>query len=161
MSRDGRGIPGRIVLKNQPRLRLVDVIRRRRTTLKTLANELGLTTYSRLETWCDRMGLVPPPEEEFNVTFPTGVNNPQEGVIPPSSVITEQTGLDSNEDTDYTPGTVDEPIGPSQKKRRARKDDHPSTNEDLASSLPTGITDNDASFVILPMLDCSDTGQFK
>jgi len=127
MSRDGRGNPGRIVLKNQPRLRLVDVVRRRRTTLKALVNELGLTTYAGLEIWCARMGMVPPSEADFNLLFPPAarVNSPREGVIvleaPP--ILSEATG---RELPAQPPEGPLEPSEPSQKKRRPRKDDQPS-----------------------------------
>lgn len=129
MKRDGRGNPGRIVLKNVPRLRLVDVLRRRRTTLKALVAELGLTTYSGLEIWCGRMGIVAPPEADFNLIFPPApaarVNSPREGVIvleaPP--VIAEATGRELPEPP--SEGAC-EPSEPSQKKRRARKDGQPS-----------------------------------
>lgn len=127
MSRDGRGNPGRIVLKNVPRLRLVDVVRRRRTTLKALIDELGLTTYTGLDIWCARMGIVPPPEADFNLLFPpeTRVNSPREGVIvleaPP--VIAESTGRELP--AAASDGLL-EPPEPSQKKRRPRKDDQPS-----------------------------------
>jgi len=127
MSRDGRGNPGRIVLKNVPRLRLVDVVRRRRTTLKALVNELGLTTYAGLEIWCARMGMVPPPEADFNLLFlPSArVNSPREGVIvlEAPSIVSESTG---RELPAQPPEGPLEPSEPSQKKRRPRKDDQPS-----------------------------------
>ncbi len=110
------------MLKNEPRLRLVDVLRRRRTTLKALVTELGLTTYSGLEIWCGRMGIVAPPEVDFNLIFSSApearVNSPREGVIvlEPPPVIAESTGRE-------LPSEVGcEPTEASQKKRKARKD---------------------------------------
>jgi hypothetical protein len=128
MSRDGRGRPGRIVLKNQPRLRLADVLRRRRSTLKALVGELGVSTYAGLEIWCARMGLVPPTDDEFSVIFPSKVNSPQEGVIvlTPPPVIAEPTGQPIDVEPIKEPETVEEPTEPSQKKRRGRKDGLPS-----------------------------------
>lgn len=127
MKRDGRGNPGRIVLKNVPRLRLVDVLRRRRSTLKALVTELGLTTYAGLEIWCARMGMVPPAEADFNLVFPpeAKVNSPREGVIvlEPPPVISEATGRELPEPP---PEGACEPSEPSQKKRRGRKDGQPS-----------------------------------
>lgn len=84
MNRDGRGNPGRIVLKNnQPNLRLADVLRRRRTNLSALVAELGITTYASLCIWCKRMGVSAPDQKEFDIIFPPDVhiNSPQEGVV--------------------------------------------------------------------------------
>lgn len=130
MSRDGRGNPGRIVLKNQPRLRLADVLRRRKSNLKALVTELGVATYSGLVNWCDRMGIVPPDQSEFDVHFPPlKVNSPQEGVVvleaPP--VLDEQSGQAIDPEAPVEPG-VEVVIGPSdqpQKKRRAKKESQP------------------------------------
>lgn len=81
MARDGRGNPGRIILKNQPRLTLANVLRRRRTTLKAFVEELGFTTFAALSNWCDRMGIAAPTQAEFETLFPTRVNSPMEGVV--------------------------------------------------------------------------------
>lgn len=90
MSRDGRSNPGRIVLKNQPRLHLADVLRRRRSTLATLVSQLGIMTYAALDIWCGRMGLVVPSETEFCAACPIArrVNSPLESamVIEPHAV---------------------------------------------------------------------------
>jgi len=99
MSRDGKGNPGRIILKNQPRLRLTDVLRRRRSSLKSLLDERGISTYAALEIYCDRLGVTVPRREECHAAFPTSpnglVNSPQEGVIVlnPPVVIGEATGM--------------------------------------------------------------------
>jgi len=132
MSRDGRGTPGRIVLKNQPRLRLADVLRRRRTTLKKLLDEIGLSTYGGLINWCDRMGIAPPTKEEFDHAIPPSlkVNSPQEGVVvlEPPAVIADLTGQPIDPELPWPPAdeavveTVDEPTEPTQKKRRIKKD---------------------------------------
>lgn len=99
MSRDGRGTPGRIIVKDhQPRLKLADLLRRRRTTLQAFISDLGVTTYASLEIWCKRMGVAPPAPEEFTVAFPAAakINSPMEGVIvleaPP--VVDAETGND-------------------------------------------------------------------
>lgn len=83
MSRDGRGNPGRYVPKNLPRLRLTDLLRRRKMTLRQFIDELGLTTWSALQLRCERMGIVEPTQAEFDVAMPpiNRVNSPQEGVI--------------------------------------------------------------------------------
>lgn len=130
MSRDGRGNPGRIILKNQPRLRLADVIRRRRTTLKSLVNDLGVSTYAGLSNWCHRMGVAPPSQEEFEAIFPPAqVNSPQEGVIvlEPPPVVDELSGrtIDPEAPVEPTIEVVTGPTEPLQKKRRVKKESQP------------------------------------
>ena len=133
MARDGRGNPGRIILKNQPALRLVDVLRRRRSTLRKLLDDLGVSTYSGLVNWCSRMGIAPVTPAEFEVVIPSTlkVNNPQEGVIVLEApvVIAEQTGnviqvgdpmIDAEIFAALDAG--DEPTEGGQKKRRSKKD---------------------------------------
>lgn len=120
-------------MKNQPKLTLADVLRRRRSTLVVLVGELGLTTYAGLTNWCRRMGVVPPDEAQFLVAFPAAgrVNSPQEGVVvlPAPPVIAETTGapLDPEPETDpalepEAPVGADEVTEASQKKRRPKKD---------------------------------------
>jgi hypothetical protein len=89
-----RGAPGRYEPKHQPRLKLADLIRRRKTTLKQMVLDRGITAYASLVHWCERIGVVPPTEDEFKAVFPEPVNSPQEGVVvlQPPPVIEEQTG---------------------------------------------------------------------
>lgn len=128
MARDGRGNPGRIVLKNQPSLTLANVLRRRRTTLKAFVQELGLTTYGALKIWCDRMGIDAPSIDDFATAFPVRVNSPTEGVVVLEAlpVIEESTGriLDVDAVMPYTEQPVETTEG-TQKKRRSKKDDQP------------------------------------
>jgi hypothetical protein len=78
-----------------PRLRLVDLLKRRKMTLRQLLGEFGITTYEGLLARCERMGVLPPNDEEFKVAHPDPpVNSPQEGVIvlEPLPVIDDMTG---------------------------------------------------------------------
>ena len=111
MSRERRGNPGRIISKSiQSRLRLADVLRRRKTTLRAFIDSLGLTTHGSLEIMCKRLGVVAPTLEEFDEARPETerVNSPQEGVIvleaPP--VIDEISGKEIDPDASVTPGIV-------------------------------------------------------
>lgn len=142
MSRDGRGNPSRMVLKNQPRLKLSDLLRRRKMTLKQMLTEHGITTYETLVIRCGRMGVTPPTEQEFHDVVPKPVNSPAEGVVvlEPPPVVEEQTGREIDPeapveepgiivltDTPYVPPVknalveLDRP----QKKPRKKKDDQP------------------------------------
>lgn len=139
----------RVVVKNMPKLKLSDLLRRRKMTLRALLDEFGITTFNGLLIRCDRMGCAPPTEAEFKVAYPTGpVNSPQEGVVvleappviddisgrkidpeapvaPEVKVITEPLGqlLPREYDvigTDTAP--FEEPTEPSQKKPRKKKE---------------------------------------
>ena len=85
---------GRIKLRNTPRLRLTDLLRRRKLTLAKFVNELGITTYEALSIRCDRMGVAVPTLEEFNALGIVVVSSPTEGVVvlDPPPVVEEQTG---------------------------------------------------------------------
>lgn len=124
MKRDGRGQPGRIVLKNQPKLTLMDVLHRRRTTLANLLNELGLTTYTSLVGWCARMGVVAPTHELFLSAFPLApvVNSASEGVV-------VLRALDEIDETQHQAEHAEDPVPATQqacatvtKKRRQQKE---------------------------------------
>lgn len=133
-------------MQNVPRLRLADVIRRRRTTLAALIKEIGLTTYTGLEIWCGRMGISAPTLAEFHAVVPQTipkVSSPQEGVIvlEPPPVIDEHTGRRIDPDAPVTPGieiitgpsvknalvqlsgSLEEPTKSAQKKQKQKKDD--------------------------------------
>lgn len=139
MGRDGRGTPGRTPKKDHtPRLRLADLLRRRRTTLTTFVGSLGVTTHAALAIWCDRMGVIPPTQEEFDVSFPLSsrVNSAKEGVIvlqaPP--VIDEFTGNEIDPEAPVEPPgilvvidsapqvAVEKDTEASQKKPRKKKE---------------------------------------
>lgn len=133
MSRDGRGNPGRIILKNQPRLKLTDVLRRRRSTLKKLLDEIGISTYGGLVNWCDRMGIACVSQAEFEAVVPPTlkVNAPQEGVIvlEAPKVVDEHTGTPIDPEAPVLEPGVEvvtdapgEPTDGSQKKKRVKKD---------------------------------------
>jgi hypothetical protein len=132
MSRDGRGTPGRFTLKrsDRPRLKLADLLRRRRQTLTSIVAELGFTTHAGLAVWCDRMGLLSPTPEEFALAFPPAqkVNSPQEGIIVLEAlpVIASETGEPLELESD--PAPLDNLTVGLQKKARRKKE----------SSSPTG-----------------------
>jgi len=149
MSRDGRGNPGRYELKNQPKLKLVDLLRRRKMTLKQLLDEFGISTYEALHIRCTRMGITAPTQAEFDVVMPpvkAWVNSAQEGVVVVEAprVVDEITGRQIDPDAPVevpsvtvtsvpfvppTPmppphwGGALPPIADTQKKQRRKKDD--------------------------------------
>jgi len=70
-----------IKIKNLPKLRLADLLRRRKTTLEVFILESGIQTYAALVTRCQRMGVQPPNEAEFHEIRPTIVSSPSDGVV--------------------------------------------------------------------------------
>lgn len=97
----------RIHLKNLPKIKLTDLLRRRKMTLKQLLDEHGITTYQGLVIRCASMGVAPPEERDFTSLVPVPrASNPQEGIVV----------LKAFEDAD------DVMIEPAQKKQRRKKD---------------------------------------
>lgn len=96
----------KIFLKNMPRLKLSDLLHRRKMMLRQLLDEFGITTYDGLLIRCNRMGCAPPNEADFHVAYPVApVNSPQEGVVvleaPP--VIDDITGRKIDPEAPVTP----------------------------------------------------------
>jgi len=136
----------RITLKNQPRLQLADLLRRRKMSLHQFVTEHAITTYEGLRARCEAMGVAPPDEEAYRTGVPSKdpVNSPQEGIIvvEPPHVIDEMSGRSINTAAPINPGidvvidrqesfdmpTVDEPVGQSEpsvntpKRLRKKKD---------------------------------------
>lgn len=141
----------RVVVKNMPKLKLSDLLRRRKMTLRAMLDEFGITTYGGLLVRCDRMGCAFPTEAEFKIAYPDKpVNSPTEGVVvveaPP--VIDDITGHKIDPEAPVVPevkviteplgqflprafsvtnvAPSEEPIEPSRKKPRKKKE----TSED-------------------------------
>lgn len=112
--------------KATPKIGLNDILRRRKTTLKQLMSNFGITTYAGLEAHCHRIGVLPPDEESVASEFPSPpvVNNPSEGVIVldelPSTYVVEATGevVDQPAIETTDEGQPDQPT----KKQRKKKD---------------------------------------
>jgi hypothetical protein len=127
---------GQITLKNSPKLRLFDLLRRRKMTLVQFMSEFGITTFDGLKNRCNRMGVDPPTHDEFNSlvtpTIEKIVNNPQEGVVvlePPTTIVRESTGekldeptVGSLEDANHQSTDSQGPTEDTQKKSRKKKD---------------------------------------
>jgi hypothetical protein len=70
-----------MALKNMPRLRLADLLKRRKMTLLQFINESGVQTYEGLVNRCDRIGVQPPAKDEYMILKPEIVSSPQDGVV--------------------------------------------------------------------------------
>jgi hypothetical protein len=67
-------------LKNLPRLRLADLLRRRKMTLGQFVKELGITSYGALCERCGALGVAQPTEKEYGQVAPIATSQ-QDGVI--------------------------------------------------------------------------------
>jgi hypothetical protein len=122
----------KVKLKNMPRLKLQDLLRRRKTNLRDFVNTFGIVTYDALKIRCDWLGVTPPSIEEFDALGVTVVNVPSDGVIvvDPLPVIDERFGHKIDVEADMSPPGImvltdaqNEPVGDtSGPKKRPRKD---------------------------------------
>lgn len=137
-------------IKNLPGLKLTDLIRRRRLSLKQFVDQFGITTYQALDERCHRMGVSCPSHEEWSAVAPQPVNSPTEGVVvlDPPPVVKESSGkpidpdtnevipappavevvvlTDTNELTEWLPDGTGEHVGPpklSSKKSKKKNVD--------------------------------------
>lgn len=80
-------------IQNLPLIKLTDLLRRRKTTLKKFLQNMGIVTYSTLEQKCKKMGVSPPAEDDFKEALGVVVSSPQEGILvldPP--LLTKESG---------------------------------------------------------------------
>lgn len=68
-------------LKNTPQISLLDLLRKRRTNLKSFIKEYGMTTYAGLTERCRKLGVSPPTESIFQESLGGKFSSPQEGLI--------------------------------------------------------------------------------
>lgn len=109
----------RITVKNQPKLQLADLLKRRKMSLLQFITEHAITTYDGLCSRCERMGVAPPTDDEYRtgVPSPIVVNNPQEGVV-----VVEPPVIDSGVVVvTQIEETMLEPTVNTQKHRRKKK----------------------------------------
>lgn len=133
-----------VKIKNLPRLRLADLLRRRKMSLETFIEDSGVQTYEGLAARCDRLGCQPPTLEEYKKLRPDIVNSPQDGIVvvepfepPPSPV--------RSHDGDIKPDVVEPQSGkhidlkPAVKsKRRKKRKTSPQPQPDVSGHHVSG-----------------------
>ena len=90
----------RYQIKGQPPIRLVDLLKKRRTTLRDFVKNMGISAYSTLVEKCKKMGVSAPEEGQFQEALGGNYSSPQEGLIvldPPT--LTKDTGQKVSVDT--------------------------------------------------------------
>lgn len=126
-----------VKMKNMPRLRLADLLRRRKMTLQQFLNENMISSYGVLTNKCLSMGVQPPPEDEYlrlvGQALPVVASDQQNGVIvieiEPYDVIKETTGEKTVEHEEQSFDMVEtsilelEPTEGTQKRRKKKKEE--------------------------------------
>lgn len=119
-------------IKNLPRLRLADLLRRRKMRLERFLDESGIHSYGGLVAKCKKIGVQPPTETEYRSVRPIQVSSQQDGVVvlDPPPVIDEITGKEIDPEAPVLePGieAVFDRVVPvddvPQKKRRKKRSD--------------------------------------
>lgn len=80
--------------QQKSQIRLEDLLRRRKSSLKDFLKDRGVTTYEGLDALCKRLGVLTPNHQTFVDYVDKYISNPAAGVviIDPAPVIDELTG---------------------------------------------------------------------
>lgn len=65
----------------QPKLRLHDLLRKRKLTFAAWLAESNVSSYAELVRWCQLVGVAPPTEKEWLALRPEPVTAPADGVV--------------------------------------------------------------------------------
>lgn len=68
-------------VKGLPPIKLENLLKKRRTTLKKFLKDTGIVTYATLLQKAESMGVAPPSEDVFKEAVGDIVSSPQEGVV--------------------------------------------------------------------------------
>jgi len=68
-------------VKKLPPIKLIDLLKKRKTNLKQFLFSSGITTYVTLEHKCNSLGVLVPTIQEFHEASGGIVSSPQEGVV--------------------------------------------------------------------------------
>lgn len=68
-------------IKGLPPIKLTDILKKKKTNLKSFLSSFGITAYPTLLQKCEKMGVSPPDEDEFKEAVGASVSSPQEGII--------------------------------------------------------------------------------
>jgi hypothetical protein len=79
-------------IKGLPPIKLVDLLKKRKTNLKDFLKNVGIVSYQTMLTKCSKMGVAAPSEEEFFEALGGRMNysSPQEGLVVLESPVAEE-----------------------------------------------------------------------
>ena len=114
------------------------LLKRRKTTLESYVNEIGIHTYASLLTHCNSLGVASPTEKQFKKAMPDIVSVPEEGVIVLAPCLEKDDTSSEQHESDIWENEVFEddstqPNIPSLKKRsnaKRKKQEHKKEGED-------------------------------
>jgi len=102
-------------IKGLPPIKLENILRKKKTTLKSFLSSSGIFSYQTLLQKCEKMGVSPPSEKEFREAVgDVAVSSPQEGIIVlDSPALLKETGEKLDVDQ------VKQPVSNDERKARA------------------------------------------
>lgn len=124
-------------IKKLPPIRLVDLLKKKKTNLKNFLSSSGIAAYQTLLQKCEKMGVSPPTEEEFKSVVGPVVSSPQEGlvVLDPPDLVKDSTGekIAVDESFSVVPQKQDEEriSEDSQKASKKNKEKSPQIDESV------------------------------
>lgn len=77
-------------VKNVPKIKLIDLLRKRKLTLHKFVTDAGISCYTSLLERCHTLGVLPPTEVEYTSLFPITVTSQDDGII----IVGEHVDLD-------------------------------------------------------------------
>lgn len=112
----------RLQRKSYSKVKLVDILTKRKKTLKIFLKEMGIVTFESLKIRCNNMGVLPPSQEEYdnamgNPIIPE-ISSPTEGIVVLSSPSLQEDAFESKVET-FNPqetSTISEKISRKKKK---------------------------------------------
>lgn len=109
-----------IKIKNLPELKLTDLLRRRRTTLKKFCEDLGINRdYTKLVERCVHLGVQPPSQLEFDELVPEPVHIRVEKTLEPEPL--KYIDIEVNIDSDINKNEENLDTSHSKKKKSVSK----------------------------------------
>jgi hypothetical protein len=80
----------RIVVKNLPQIKLVDLLKKKRVSLKEFIHNGGIHSFEALKERCSRMGVQSPSSEEWEKSKQEVTTTPTEGIIVLEPIVNEE-----------------------------------------------------------------------
>lgn len=121
-------------IKKLPPIRLVDLLKKRKTNLKQFLSSSGIAAYQTLLQKCEKMGVSPPTEEEFKGVVGPMVSSPQEGlvVLDPPDLVKDSTGEKIAVDESFSVAAREEKASEDvQKTSKKNKEKSPQIDESV------------------------------
>ena len=125
----------RVPPDNTPKITLTNVLKRRKMNLAAYVKESGIASYGALLESCKRIGVIAPPEADYDKIAAEDVSVPTEGIVvlqaPP--VIAESTGVAIEPEPEFIPDPSPQPedesvsTGITPRKRRRSSVEEPTT----------------------------------